>query len=248
MTQRSPFRHSGRRPTSSALRPCFACAFPCRPDRGTSCARGIGASHETSRCWWPRLGRMFAAEIRRGRAQDMRSGSRGRWHLDEALVTLDSVQHHLWRAGDHEGEVLEALVSKTRDGTAALTVLRKPPKRQGRREELATDKLRSCAAALTGLCIRDQRVTESREYDRAEHSHQPFRSGGGSCRGSGACTACRSSQPSAGQRTASSSPSRASPTETATSRPAPSPSPGGGHPAPPGVGRARPDRDRSAFV
>jgi putative transposase len=44
----------------------------------------------------------------------MRS-SRWRWHLDEVFVKVNGVQHYLWRAVDHEGEVLEAYVTKTRD-------------------------------------------------------------------------------------------------------------------------------------
>ena len=33
--------------------------------------RGIHVSHETVRFWWPRLGPMFAAEIRRKRVSGM---------------------------------------------------------------------------------------------------------------------------------------------------------------------------------
>jgi putative transposase len=44
---------------------------------------------------------------------------------------------------DQEGEVLEALVSRTRDRQAALKFLRKLLKRHGRPEELVTDKLLS---------------------------------------------------------------------------------------------------------
>ena len=55
---------------------------------------------------------MFASEIRRKRVSGMRS-SRWRWHLDEVFVRINGVQHYLWRAVDHEGEVLEAFVSKS---------------------------------------------------------------------------------------------------------------------------------------
>src|SRR5919107_2619032 len=104
--------------------------------------RGIEVSHETVRFWWLRFGPMFAAEIRRKRVGQMRS-SRWRWHLDEVFVKINGVQHYLWRAVDHEGEVLEAFVSKTRDKKAALKFLRKVMKRHGPPEELVTDKLRS---------------------------------------------------------------------------------------------------------
>lgn len=38
-----------------------------------------------------------------------------RWHLDEVFVKINGQQHYLWRAVDHEGEVLESFVTKTRD-------------------------------------------------------------------------------------------------------------------------------------
>ncbi len=92
--------------------------------------RGIDVSHETVRFWWQRFGPMFAAEIRRKRVGQMRS-SRWRRYLDEVFVKVNGVQHYLWRAVDHEGEVLEAYVSKHRDKKAALRFLKKLLKRHG---------------------------------------------------------------------------------------------------------------------
>ena len=51
--------------------------------------------------------------------------------------------HYLWRAVDHEGEVLESFVTKRRDRKAALKFLRKTMKRHGSPHILVTDKLRS---------------------------------------------------------------------------------------------------------
>lgn len=55
----------------------------------------------------------------------MRSGPQWKWYLDEAFVTINGVQHYLWRAVDHERRVLESVVTKTRDRKAALKLLRK---------------------------------------------------------------------------------------------------------------------------
>ncbi len=55
-----------------------------------------------------------------------------KWHLDEVFVRINGVQHYLWRAVDHEGEVLESYVTKTRDKAAALKFLKKLMKRHGR--------------------------------------------------------------------------------------------------------------------
>lgn len=45
--------------------------------------RGIDICRETVRLWWNRLGSMFAAEIRRKRAEGMRATPHWRWHLNE---------------------------------------------------------------------------------------------------------------------------------------------------------------------
>jgi putative transposase len=137
--------------------------------------RGIVVSHESVRFWWQRFGPIFASEIRQKRAQGMRSVSRWRWHLDEVFVRINGVQHYLWRAVDHEGEVLEAYVSKQRDKAAALKFLRKQMKQHGRAEEFVTDGLRSYGAALKELGVEDRQVTGRWENNRVENSHQPFR-------------------------------------------------------------------------
>ena len=79
---------------------------------------GIEISHETVRFWWTRFGPMFASEIKKRRIQGMRS-SKLKWHLDEVFVKINGETYYLWRAVDHEGEVLESYVSKRRDRKAA---------------------------------------------------------------------------------------------------------------------------------
>jgi putative transposase len=49
-------------------------------------------------------------------------------------VKINGVTHYLWRAVDHDGEVLESFVMKTRDRKAALKFLKKAMKRHGRPE------------------------------------------------------------------------------------------------------------------
>ena len=91
---------------------------------------------------------MFAAEIRRTRVSRMRFYSNWQWHLDEVFVKINGETHYLWRAVDHEGELLESYVTKRRDRKAALKFLTKAMKRYGRPEVLVTDKLRSYGAAM----------------------------------------------------------------------------------------------------
>ncbi|MEP4878047.1 MAG: IS6 family transposase, partial [Tateyamaria sp.] len=137
--------------------------------------RGIEISHETVRFWWNRFGPMFAAEIRRNRISRMRSYSNWRWHLDEVFVKINGETHYLWRAVDHEGEVLESYVTKRRDRKAALKFLRKPMKRYGSPEVIVTDKLRSYGAAMKDIGNVTKQETGRWLNNRAENSHLPFR-------------------------------------------------------------------------
>ena len=76
--------------------------------------RGIDICHEAVRCWWNRSVPLFAGEIRNRRIQG-RNYSSWRWHLDEVFVRINGERYYLWRAVDHEGNVLEAFVTKRRD-------------------------------------------------------------------------------------------------------------------------------------
>ena len=81
--------------------------------------RGIDICHETVRFRWARFGPMFASEIPMRRVQS-HSYSRWRRHPDEVFVRVNGETHYLWRALDHEGEVLEVFATKRRDRRAAL--------------------------------------------------------------------------------------------------------------------------------
>jgi transposase-like protein len=71
------------------------------------------------RMWWNRFGPMFAGDIRRQRIPRMRGFRHWRWHLDEMYVKLNGEMVYLWRAVDHEGEILESYITRTRDKDAA---------------------------------------------------------------------------------------------------------------------------------
>lgn len=118
---------------------------------------------------------MFAGEIPRRRVARMRDCRQWQWHLDEMYVKIAGEMHYLWRAGDHEGEVLESFVTKTRDRNAALKFLRRSMRRHGRPERLVTDRLRSYGAGLKDLGRGDDREMGRWANNRAENSHLPFR-------------------------------------------------------------------------
>ncbi len=137
--------------------------------------RGIDLCHETVRLWWNRFGPLFAADIRRQRVSRMRGFRQWKWHLDEMYVKLGGEMVYLWRAVDHEGEILESFVTTKRDKSAALAFMKKALKRHGRPEELVTDGLRSYPAAMCELGNVDRRQVGRWKNNRVENSHLPFR-------------------------------------------------------------------------
>jgi putative transposase len=137
--------------------------------------RGIDISHETVRFWWNRFGPMFAAEIRKRRVAHMRVYPQWRWHLDEAFVKVNGKLCYLWRAVDHEGEVLEAVVTAKRDTAAALKLLKRIMKKYGRPRKIVTDGLCSYSVAMNLIGAADRHEVGGRLNNRAENSRQPFR-------------------------------------------------------------------------
>ena len=123
--------------------------------------RGVDVSYESVRCWWHRFGSQFANQLKRRRAGGMQS-SNWKWH-------------YLWRAVDHEGEVLESYVTKKRDKKAALKFMKKAMRRYGSPNKIVTDKLRSYSAAAKELGCLDKQVTGRWANNRVENSHLPFR-------------------------------------------------------------------------
>ena len=133
--------------------------------------RGLEVSYETVRRWVLKFGATVAQRLRRRRPRPS-----DRWHLDEMVVRIAGRRMYLWRAVDHEGEILDMLVQRRRNKRAALRLMRKLLRKHGVAPKLVvTDKLRSYGAAFRELhltCRHDQGL---RKNNRAENSHQVVR-------------------------------------------------------------------------
>ena len=177
MANKSPFRYFRTSPEVIRLAVMMYIRFPLslRNVEDLLHERGIDVSYESVRFWWLRFGPKFASEIRKRRSQSMRCHSNWKWHLDEMFVKINGERFYLWRAVDHEGEVLESYVTKTRDKKAALKFLKKSMRRYGRPNAIVTDKLRSYGAALKEIGNADRQETGRWVNNRAENSHLPFR-------------------------------------------------------------------------
>jgi putative transposase len=177
MTKRSAFRSFKTSPEIMRLAVMMYVRFPLllRNVEDLLHERGIDISHKTERRWWNRFGPLFAADIRKKRVSQMRTYSNWQWHLDEVFVNINDETHYLWRAVDHEGEVLDSFVIKRRDRKAAFKFLRKTMKRHARAHVFVTDKLRFYGAVMKVIGNVDKQKTGRRLNNRAENSHQSFR-------------------------------------------------------------------------
>ena len=137
--------------------------------------RGIDVCHESVRLWVDRFGTHFAGKIRKQRASYMRQVTQWQWHLGEVFVKINGVQHYLWRAIDHEGEVLESYVTKSRNMAAALKFLKKAMKRYGNPQVIVTYRCPSYGAAMKKIGNIDRQEVGRHKNNRAENSHLPFR-------------------------------------------------------------------------
>jgi len=99
-------------------------------------ARGFVFSHETVRDWEARFAPLLADRLRAKR----RGQGGTKWHADETSIKVNGTWCSLYRAIDREGNLVEALLSKKRDMTAAqrffaraLDIVGQPP------EQVTTD-------------------------------------------------------------------------------------------------------------
>ena len=176
MTKRSPFKYFKTSPDIIRLTVMLYVRFPValRNVEDLLQERGIDISHETVLFWWHWFGPMFANEIKKRRIEGLRT-SHWQWHLDEVFVKINGERHYLWRAVDHEGEVLESFVTKARDKKAALKFLKKAMRKHVRPDVIVTDRLRSYRAALKEIGAAKRQETGRWLNNRAENLHLPFR-------------------------------------------------------------------------
>jgi transposase-like protein len=92
------------------------------------------------------------------------------------VVRIAGERMYLWRAVDHEGEVLDMLVQRRRDTRATLRLMRKLLKKQSFVPKLlVTDKLRSYASAFRRLRLTCPHEQGLKRNNRTENSYQPVR-------------------------------------------------------------------------
>jgi putative transposase len=133
--------------------------------------RGVILTYETVRQWCRKFGQQYANALRRRRP---RTGDT--WHLDEVFISINGVQHHLWRAVDQDGTILDILVQSRRNTTAARKFFRRLRKdRAYVPRGVSTDTLARDGAAKRVALPSVAHRRHKGLHNRAENSHQPTR-------------------------------------------------------------------------
>ena len=137
--------------------------------------RGIDVSYEAIRFWWNRFASTVARKLKQRQQRLHQRPDNWRWHLDEVFVKIKGETYYLWRAVDHEGTVLNALVTRKRNRHAALKFMKKQLKWHRTPETFVTDRLGSYRAALRRLGIASRQEIGRHTNNQAENCHLPFR-------------------------------------------------------------------------
>lgn len=151
--------------------------------------RGYEFTHETVRDWEERFAPLLAEHVRRRRKVG------GRWYVDETYLKVKGKWSYLYRAIDREGNLVDSMLSATRDMAAAqrffrgaLSVVGEAPQQvttdghdsypRAIREVLGRNVEHRCNAYLNRRIEQDHRGVKQRYYPMlgfgAFHSAQRF--------------------------------------------------------------------------
>jgi putative transposase len=98
------------------------------------------------------------------------------FYIDEVFVKINGKQHYLWRAVDHDGEVVDVYLQAKRDGAAAKRFFKRLLRSYGGEpRKIVTDKLRSYGVAHRELMQDVIHSTKQYENNRAAQSHEATR-------------------------------------------------------------------------
>ena len=169
----NPFRCVNSSPEVIRLAVMMCIAIRCRCSRSRTYCSSVVSTSATRRCGSGGTGSVRCSP-RRSKGGALITGHI-RTGAGKLFVRINGETHYLWRAVDHEGQVLEVFVTKRRDRSAALKFLKRAMKRYGRPRSIVTDRLRSYRAAIKIVGVSDRHECGRWLNNRAENSHQPFR-------------------------------------------------------------------------
>jgi putative transposase len=133
--------------------------------------RGIIVTRASIRLWCIKFGALYAKRLKRNHR-----GYGDTFYIDEVFVKINGKHHHLWRAVDQDGEVVDVYLQAKRDGTAAKRFFKRLLRSHGGEpRKIVSDKLRSYPVAHREVIPEAIHVTDRYANNRAEQSHESTR-------------------------------------------------------------------------
>jgi transposase-like protein len=135
--------------------------------------RGIIFSHETVREWEAKLTPTLTAELRQRRRGKGGPGCRS-WHVDETYLKVRGRWCHLYRAIDHNGDLVDTMLSEHRDMAAAKAFFRSAKSATSMTPDcVTTDGHGSYPRAIRSTLGRDvKHRTSAYKNNRLEQDHR----------------------------------------------------------------------------
>jgi len=135
--------------------------------------RGFEFSHESVRSWILRFTPLLVEELRK-----KRRGKAGiSWYVDETYIKVKGKWAYLYRAIDRDGGLVDTMLSKTRDMSAAKRFFASAVKVNGSKpKRVTTDKHPPYPRAIS-ITIGKRITHRTNQYlnNRTEQSHRPVK-------------------------------------------------------------------------
>jgi len=132
--------------------------------------RNVTLTHETIRDWEQRFAPYLTEKLKHRR----KGKCSNRWHVDETYIKVGGAWVYYYRAIDRDGNLVDAMMSKTRSKKAAIRFFKQAKITTGVKPTcVTTDKLKSYAKAIRRACGR--KVTHrTNKYlnNRIEQDHR----------------------------------------------------------------------------
>jgi IS6 family transposase len=128
--------------------------------------RGVEVDHVTLFRWVQRFTPLFVDS-----ARPCRHVVGSRWFVDETYVKVAGVWRYVYRAVDEHGQVIDVLVSRRRDITAARAFFTTAVLAQGHPDEVITDRAAALAHVIAELLPDAVHNTDQYANNRVECDH-----------------------------------------------------------------------------
>jgi IS6 family transposase len=140
--------------------------------------RGIDVDHVTLYRWVQRFTPLLI-----GAARPCRHAVGSRWFVDETYVKVAGVWRYVYRAVDEHGQVIDVLVSRRRDITAARSFIAASLLAHGRPDEVVTDRAAALAYVIAALLPDAMHNTEQYAITRSSATTVDSKRGCDRCAG-----------------------------------------------------------------